>query len=222
MGPGGGADARRGRPRQRPHIRPSPGAHSRAQPHPRRPRQRLVGSAHRRTRPRGSRCVQTASLRPCGANHTSWSQLRLVPRLFHTSKIRAIQLAWRSGFVTAARIRGPDERVAPPVASTARVPGLLAAHSVWTSPATISIAATRGLRDAARLADMNGLRMRASRSARRSDRWALGWLRESAPNLRRTGDRTTAIFAGLPTRDCGPLQCAGHARRPGARRPRRS
>lgn len=159
----------------------------------------LIAELDRDPASSGAYTHELAALR---GDRASWSQLRYVPRLFHQQE-PSIQLAWRAGFVTDARIRGPDGRVA----SLSRALLSCPASSLLTclDIACDSLdAGARNLRGPNRLASVHSLRLRASAPGR----WELGWLRESAPNLTRlaVNDPDLRAFAHPRLRS---LQCAG-------------
>lgn len=132
----------------------------------------------------------------------SWSQLRFLPRLFHRQE-PSVQLAWRAGFVTAARIRGPDDRVNALAAALFSCPAtpLLTCLDITCDGLD---AGTRSLHSGARPAGLRCLRLRTTTPGA----WSLGWLSGAAPRLRRLsvddGD-----FSGFSHDTLHTLQCTG-------------
>ena len=177
----------------------------------------LLEELDREPGPKGAHASELAALR---ARRQSWSELRHLPQLFLQQR-PDIQLAWRAGFIVAARVRGSVDRLRRLLSSTLSCPaaillGCLDIDVVADGfPEPESMARLiQGLGDTAletpargpgsELGTARHLRVRAHTARPWKPDWVTGW----APNLRRLS-LFQAEFSGFRHPRVERLQVAG-------------
>lgn len=175
----------------------------------------LVAHLDRDTSPPGGYRDDIAALR---AGRKNWSQLRHLPRLFRRQE-PSIQLQWRAGFTTAARLRGTTTAAAMLLEKLLSCPAsallrCLDVDVLDDSLGQLLADGASGIQRADRLATVRALRIRTGVG----HMWPAAWLSAAAPHvqtlalgnadlsgatyphvstLRLAGNRADTLLAGL-------------------------